>query len=59
MNGEVPSNGALGRFIWSMGQGFHLRSVDPHLGQLQVRKVIFRDYRVNPTICGPTGGAKP
>jgi hypothetical protein len=29
----------------------------PSRGRLQVRKVIFRDYRVNLVICGPTGGA--
>jgi hypothetical protein len=31
----------------------------PSLGRLQVRKVIFHDYRVNPAICEPIGSAVP
>jgi hypothetical protein len=37
--------------------GFHSRSVDPHRAWLQVRKGSFRDYREDPAILGPTGGA--
>jgi hypothetical protein len=33
--------------------------VDPHRGQLQIRKVIFCDYMVNPATRGPTGGTAP
>jgi hypothetical protein len=33
--------------------------MDPHRGQLQNRKVILHDYRVNPAICKPIGGAEP
>jgi hypothetical protein len=54
---EVPSNGALGRLIWPVGLGFHSRSVDPHRGRLHIRKASFRDYREDPAILGPTGGA--
>jgi hypothetical protein len=41
------------------GLGFHSRSVDPHRGRLQVRKVSFCDYREDPAILGPTGSAAP
>jgi hypothetical protein len=33
--------------------------MDPHWGRLQVRKVSFRDYREDPAILRPTGGAAP
>jgi hypothetical protein len=33
--------------------------VDPHWGQLQVRKVYFRDDIEDPAILGPTGGVAP
>jgi hypothetical protein len=52
-------HGALGGLIWSVCQGFHPRSVDPHRGLLQIKKVIFHDYRVNFAICGPTRCVKP
>jgi hypothetical protein len=31
--------------------------VDLHQGQLQIRKVAFRDYKEDPAILGPAGGA--
>jgi hypothetical protein len=59
VNGGVHLNGALGRLIWPVSEGFHSRSADPYQGQLQIMKVIFRDYRANPVICRPTSGAVP
>jgi hypothetical protein len=47
VNGEVPSNGALGRLIWPAGLDFHLRSVDPHRGGLQFRKVSVIRERIS------------
>jgi hypothetical protein len=41
------------------GLGLPSRSVDPHRGRLQFRKVFYRDYKVNPAICGPTGVVEP
>jgi hypothetical protein len=54
-----PLEWSSSRLIWPAGEGFHSRSVDPHWGQLQIRKVSFRDYRKDPAILRPTGGAAP
>jgi hypothetical protein len=36
--------------------GFPFESVDPHRGRLQIRKVIFCDYRGDPAILGSASG---
>jgi hypothetical protein len=41
------------------GLGLPFEVGGPSLGWLQVRKVIFCDYRVNPRICGPIVSAVP
>jgi hypothetical protein len=41
------------------GLGFPFEVGGPHRGRLQIRKVSFRDYREDPAIFGPTGGAAP
>jgi hypothetical protein len=39
------------------GLGLPFKVGGPSWGRLQIRKVIFHDYKQEPTILGPTGGA--